>query len=160
MRIAALACALALAASAAFAAYPDRPIRLIVPAAPGGAIDIVGRIMGAKLSELLAQNVVIADVLEQSATIGDLHHAIAAGVMRREDVRAELSDVVGGRTPGRRTDEEIIIFDSTGTALQDVAAAAVAYERALEAGVGLLVDLGGTMPLMASAFDSRAGSVR
>jgi len=59
MRIAALACALALAASAAFAAYPDRPIRLVVPAAPGGAIDIVGRIMGVKLSEMFAQNVVI-----------------------------------------------------------------------------------------------------
>ena len=45
--------------SASMAAYPDRPIRLVVPAAPGGAIDVVGRIMGIKLSELLAQNVVI-----------------------------------------------------------------------------------------------------
>src|SRR6476620_2235411 len=59
MRIAALACALALAATVSFAAYPDRPIRLVVPAAPGGAIDIVGRIMGVKLSEMFAQNVVI-----------------------------------------------------------------------------------------------------
>jgi len=46
-------------AAASAAAYPDRPIRLVVPAAPGGAIDVVGRIMGVKLSELLAQNVVI-----------------------------------------------------------------------------------------------------
>lgn len=46
-------------AGLASAAYPDRPIRLVVPAAPGGAIDVVGRIMGVKLSELLAQNVVI-----------------------------------------------------------------------------------------------------
>src|SRR3954464_12160539 len=43
----------------ASAAYPDRPIRLVVPAAPGGAIDVVGRIMGVKLSDALAQNVVI-----------------------------------------------------------------------------------------------------
>jgi tripartite-type tricarboxylate transporter receptor subunit TctC len=41
------------------AAYPDRPIRLVVPAAPGGAIDVVGRIVGVKLSDVLLQNVVI-----------------------------------------------------------------------------------------------------
>jgi tripartite-type tricarboxylate transporter receptor subunit TctC len=54
-----LALVLALSATVSFAAYPDRPIRLVVPAAPGGAIDIVGRIMGVKLSEMFAQNVVI-----------------------------------------------------------------------------------------------------
>ena len=54
-----LAFVLALSATVSFAAYPDRPIRLVVPAAPGGAIDIVGRIMGVKLSEMFAQNVVI-----------------------------------------------------------------------------------------------------
>lgn len=91
---------------------------------------------------LLASSVVVADVLEQCATIGDLHHALAAGVMRREDVRAELGQVVAGIEPGRRTNEETIIFDSTGTALQDLAAAAVVYERALERGVGHVVDLG------------------
>jgi tripartite-type tricarboxylate transporter receptor subunit TctC len=46
-------------ASAGAAAYPDRPVRLIVPAAPGGAIDVVGRIVGAKLADVLGQNVVI-----------------------------------------------------------------------------------------------------
>ena len=50
----------ALAASVASAqSYPERPVRLVVPAAPGGAIDIVGRIVGQKLSEVLGQNVVI-----------------------------------------------------------------------------------------------------
>jgi len=51
--------ALVFCAGICHAAYPDRPIRLVVPAAPGGAIDVVGRIMGVKLSEVLAQNVVI-----------------------------------------------------------------------------------------------------
>jgi tripartite-type tricarboxylate transporter receptor subunit TctC len=41
------------------AGYPDRPIRLIVPAAPGGAIDVVGRIVGQKLSEVIGQNIVV-----------------------------------------------------------------------------------------------------
>jgi ornithine cyclodeaminase/alanine dehydrogenase-like protein (mu-crystallin family) len=44
--------------------------------------------------------------------------------------------VVAGKHPGRRTREEIIVFDSTGTALQDVAAAAIVYQRALERPTG------------------------
>lgn len=48
-----------LAAALASAAYPDRPVRLVVPVAPGGAVDIVGRITGQKLSQILGQNVVI-----------------------------------------------------------------------------------------------------
>lgn len=91
--------------------------------------------------ELLAANVVIADVLDQSATIGDLHHALEAGLMRRDDVRGELADVVSGRIRGRRADDEIVIFDSTGTALQDVAAAAVVYDRAVASGDCLTIDL-------------------
>jgi len=46
-------------AGANAAAYPDRPVRLVVPVAPGGAVDVVGRIVGQKLSTLLGQNFVI-----------------------------------------------------------------------------------------------------
>jgi ornithine cyclodeaminase/alanine dehydrogenase-like protein (mu-crystallin family) len=84
----------------------------------------------------------VADVLEQCATIGDLHHAISSGVMSREQVRAELADVVSGRKAGRLRADEIIVFDSTGTALEDVAAAALVYRRALAMGAGLSVRLG------------------
>ena len=84
--------------------------------------------------ELLAASAVVADVLEQCAAIGDLHHAIASGLMRRDQVRAELADVVSGRTAGRRSDDEIVVFDSTGTALQDAAAATLVFERARAAG--------------------------
>ena len=83
---------------------------------------------------LLARSAVVVDILDQAVTSGDLHHAIAAGVMTREDVRAELGAVVAGRTAGRLHDDEIVVFDSTGTALQDVATAAVVYEKALAAG--------------------------
>jgi len=91
---------------------------------------------------LLAHSTVVVDVLNQAVTIGDLHHAIDASAMTREQVHAELGEIVAGKKPGRRSHEEIIVFDSTGTALQDVAAAVVVYERALAAGVGLQVPLG------------------
>ena len=84
---------------------------------------------------------VVVDHLEQCATIGDLHHALASGAMQRSDVHAELSDVISGARPGREGDREITIFDSTGTAIQDVAAAAVVYRKALQSGRGLRIDL-------------------
>jgi ornithine cyclodeaminase/alanine dehydrogenase-like protein (mu-crystallin family) len=61
--------------------------------------------------------------------------------MTREGVHAELSDVVAGRRPGRTRDDEITVFDSSGTALQDVAAAVVVYDKALASGCGTEVTL-------------------
>ena len=92
--------------------------------------------------ELLAASTVVADILDQCAGIGDLHHALHAGVMQKSDVHAELAEVVSAQKPGRRSPNEIVVFDSTGTALQDVAAAALVYRNAIAAGVGLRVDLG------------------
>ena len=92
--------------------------------------------------DLLARGIVVADVLEQCAHIGDLHHALAAGLMQRDDVHAELADVVSGRRQGRRTPGEVTVFDSTGTALEDAAAAVVAYERAVVEGRGGRIRLG------------------
>jgi alanine dehydrogenase len=90
---------------------------------------------------LLASSKVVVDVMEQCATIGELHHALDDGLMRREDVHAELGDIVSGRRPARESAAEVIIFDSTGTALEDVAAASLVYERALDAGAGSEISL-------------------
>jgi alanine dehydrogenase len=92
---------------------------------------------------LMASARVVVDILEQCAAIGDLHHALEAGAVTRGDVHAELGEVVAGRKPGRRSEEEVFIFDSTGTALQDAAAAAVVYERALHVGRGVKLNLAG-----------------
>ena len=91
---------------------------------------------------LLAEAVLVVDALEQCASIGELHHALDAGALTREAVHAELADVLTGRRPGRQSDQEITIFDSTGTALQDVAAAVVVYEKATERGRGVRLSLG------------------
>jgi len=91
---------------------------------------------------LAPKNKVVADVRAQCAVIGDLHHAIAAGTTTAAGIHAELGEVVCGKKAGRSSVEEITIFDSTGMALQDVAAAAVVYERAVATEKGLAVNFG------------------
>jgi len=61
-------------------------------------------------------------------------NALVAEAMATADVHAELAEVVSGRKPAGATPDEITIFDSTGTALEDVAAAAVVYEKAMALG--------------------------
>ena len=61
--------------------------------------------------------------------------------MTAEQAHADLAEVVAGARLGRSTAEEITIFDSTGTGLQDLAAAAIAVEARVE-GAGQVVDLG------------------
>ena len=112
---------------------------------PGTFIAAVGADNSEKQEidpELLASATVVVDLLDQCATIGDLHHALAAGVMTTAGVHAELGQIVAGKKPGRTSRDEITVFDSTGTALQDVAAAAAVYVRAEAAGRGVRVVLG------------------
>lgn len=92
--------------------------------------------------ELMRRAVVTADVLDQCAVMGDLRHAIAAGAMTPADVHAELAELVRGAKRGRADDAAITLFDSTGTALQDVAAAAAIYRKALDAGRSRAVAFG------------------
>jgi alanine dehydrogenase len=80
--------------------------------------------------ELLAAAKLVTDLTDQAAAAGDLHHAIAAGLMSAGEVHAELAEIVCGAKPGRESNDEIIVFDSTGIGLQDVAAAIAAYQRA------------------------------
>jgi alanine dehydrogenase len=82
---------------------------------------------------LLSSAKVVADSLEQVCAIGDTHHVIAAGLMRKERIYAELSEIAAGRKPGRTSDDEITIFDSTGVAIEDAAAATLVYEKACAA---------------------------
>jgi alanine dehydrogenase len=85
---------------------------------------------------LLASAKVVADSLEQVCSIGDMRHAIAKGLMRKENVHAELAEVIAAKKPGRTSNAEIIIFDSTGVAIEDAAAAVMVFEKALSGGIG------------------------
>jgi len=119
-----------------------RPILNAQDVAPGTFIAAVGADSPDKQEldpELLRQNKVVVDLLDQCADVGELHHALNDG-MRREDVHAELGEIILGKKPGRVSQDEIIVFDSTGTSLQDVASAAAVYEKALECGQGEAFD--------------------
>jgi alanine dehydrogenase len=80
---------------------------------------------------LMASAKVIVDSVDQVCTIGDTHHAIAAGLMERGNIYAELSEIVAGRKPGRTHADEIIVFDSTGVAIEDAIAAVTVYKKAI-----------------------------
>jgi alanine dehydrogenase len=102
--------------------------------APGTFIAAVGADSPDKSEispDLMAAATIVTDLTAQCATMGDLHHAVRAGVLAQEDVHAELAEVLAGTKPDRSSHEEILIFDSTGTGLQDVAAAAAVYERCI-----------------------------
>jgi ornithine cyclodeaminase/alanine dehydrogenase-like protein (mu-crystallin family) len=107
--------------------------------APGTFIAAVGADDSHKQEidpALMASAKVVADSLEQVCSIGDTHQAIATDLMRKENVYAELAEVVAGKKPGRISEAEIIIFDSTGIAIEDAAAAVIVFEKALTAGLG------------------------
>lgn len=85
---------------------------------------------------LIANAKLVVDILEQCAEVGELHHALDAGLMTKDAVHAELGEVLAGNKVGRENEEEIIIFDATGSAIQDTAAAAAVYQRAKAQGIG------------------------
>ena len=105
---------------------------------PGTFVAAVGADSSSKneiAPALMAKALIYADVTAQALTMGDTLHAVAAAAKLGSDIKGELADLVSGRAPGRNSDDEIIVFDSTGTAIEDVASAAVAFERALDSDV-------------------------
>jgi alanine dehydrogenase len=79
----------------------------------------------------LARVRVFCDDWEQASHNGDLVHGVEAGVLAREDV-TQLGDVLTGTEQGRESEDDITVFDSTGLAIQDLAIALAALERADE----------------------------
>jgi alanine dehydrogenase len=107
---------------------------------PGTFIAAVGADSEEKqelCADLVASGKVVVDLVEQSSKIGELHHAIGQNKMTIDDVHAELGMILAGQKPARESATEIIIFDSTGMALQDVAAASIVYEKALTKNLGM-----------------------
>ncbi|MER8503093.1 ectoine utilization protein EutC [Mesorhizobium sp. M0208] len=82
----------------------------------------------------------VADSAKQTRRLGELHHAIAAGVMAADAEITELGHIIAGERYGRRSDSDITIADLTGTGVQDTAIATLARDRARAAKTGTIFE--------------------
>lgn len=104
---------------------PGQHVSLMGADGPGKAEVAVEEVARARL---------FCDDWEQASHGGELTGAVAAGLVSREDV-TDLGAVLAGMADGRRSEDEITLFDSTGLAIQDLAVARVAYAKRSELGL-------------------------
>ena len=89
---------------------------------------------------LVASAALFVDEAEQAITIGECQHAYNAGLITDQSFRGSIGEVIAGLCDGRRTAQEITLFDGTGVALQDLVVAALAVRLAAERGLGSRVE--------------------
>ena len=100
---------------------------------PGTHLDLIGGFTPAMResdNDCHAGTSVFVDTEEALAKAGDLLEPMKAGVLRREDVRAQLAQLCRGQHAGRQSAQEITVFKAVGNALEDLAAACLAVEAA------------------------------
>jgi ectoine utilization protein EutC len=112
--------------------------------APGTHITAMGS-DGADKQELdvavlKKANRIIADSIPQCLRLGEIHHAVTAGVIQMSDIAGELGEVVSGAIPGRLRPDEITVCDLTGVGVQDAAIAGLVVRKALAADIGIQIE--------------------
>lgn len=111
---------------------------------PGTHFSCIGSDMPGKKeidSQIFKGARVFVDDLEQCMNIGEIEIPIKEGVLKKEDVLGEIGDVINGTVVGRLNDEEITIFDATGTALLDLITAQLAFKKSKIENAGVTVNL-------------------
>lgn len=111
---------------------------------PGTHISCVGADMEGKREldpALMVRARVYVDDRTQSMSAGECEMPVKEGAISAEDIIAELGEVIAGTAEGRTSDEQITVFDTSGIAIQDLAASKIAYDRAVERGIGTRVAL-------------------
>lgn len=112
--------------------------------APGVHINAVGADGPGKQEldpQILLSALVIVDELEQAIHGGEVNVAVSQKLFRPDQISGTLSQVIIGSAPGRTSEDQRTIFDSTGLAIQDFAVATTVFERASERGIGEMIAL-------------------
>jgi alanine dehydrogenase len=85
---------------------------------------------------ILKRSKIVVDDWRQASNNGEINIPLKDGIITKDDVYAELGDIIIGKKEWKREGGEITIFDSTGLAVQDIATAKLIYEEAVKEGVG------------------------
>ncbi|MFC5044477.1 ornithine cyclodeaminase family protein [Aquimarina hainanensis] len=99
---------------------------------PGTFIGAVGADSPGKSEldpKLMKTAKIVADIKNQVITVGESQHAIQQNIISPDDIYCELGELLINKKKGRTNAKEIFIYDSTGTAIQDIATAAYIYEK-------------------------------
>ncbi|MBI2853792.1 MAG: ornithine cyclodeaminase family protein [Chloroflexi bacterium] len=121
-----------------------KPVVLSQWIKPGTHINAVGADAPGKEEldpSILTKARVIVDGLDQASHGGEINVPISRGLYSREQIWATLGQVITGKKPGRENDQQITIFDSTGLAIEDLAAARVVYRKAERLGTYPQIDM-------------------
>ena len=86
--------------------------------------------------EIFRNAKIVNDSIEQCTEKGETWHPLDRNIIAKGDIHAEIGEILLGRKPGRESDDEVTIFDSTGMAIQDNTTSARIYRNALANGVG------------------------
>ncbi|MEW6401305.1 MAG: ornithine cyclodeaminase family protein, partial [Chloroflexota bacterium] len=106
---------------------------------PGTHIAAIGADMPDKqelYADVFAGAKVVNDSINLCVESGETHNAVKVGIIRTEDIHAEIGEILLGKKPGRENPDEVTIFDTVGMAIQDIVTAAMLYKGALEKGLG------------------------
>ncbi|MFP4026383.1 MAG: ornithine cyclodeaminase family protein [Candidatus Brocadiia bacterium] len=99
---------------------------------PGTHVNAIGADAPGKQElelEVLEKAKIVLDSWKQASHGGEINCAVAEGLIREEDIHANIGEVVTGRKTGRECEDEITVFDSTGLAIQDCACAVQVYRE-------------------------------
>lgn len=115
------------------------PIIVVDWLRPGLHLTTVGVSTAGKqevATEVFKRGKLVVDEVDQTSKIGGINVPFSKGLLRGEDIYAEIGEIILGKKPGRTSDEEVTVFVSSGLAIQDVATAKLVYEKALQRGIG------------------------